>query len=124
MNVHTQIFLFVSFCMQPDSTYYIIDMMCWRGYSLYDCNYEFRNFWIKSKLEETGVLDPPSMYHRYQFSIVPALECDKAGLQAAYNGIVPFERDGCLFLNRYMFLCIFCISKLLFCSSVSQYDLL
>lgn len=110
--------------MQPDSTYYIIDMMCWRGYSLYDCNYEFRNFWIKSKLEETGVFDPPSMYHRYRFSIVPALECDKAGLQAAYNGIVPFERDGCLFLNRYMFLCIFCILKLPFCSSVSQYDLL
>lgn len=86
---------------EPDSTYYIIDMMCWRGYSLYDCNYEFRNFWIKSKLEETGVFDPPSMYHRYRFSIVPALECDKAGLQAAYNGIVPFERDGCLFLNRH-----------------------
>ncbi|KAI5080951.1 hypothetical protein GOP47_0004134 [Adiantum capillus-veneris] len=86
---------------KPNSIYYVIDMMCWRGYSLYDCNYEFRHFWIKSKLEETGVLAPPSRWHHYQFKIVPAFECDKAGLKEAYNGIVPFERDGCLFLNRH-----------------------
>ncbi|MCO5584806.1 hypothetical protein L7F22_038738 [Adiantum nelumboides] len=86
---------------EPDNIYYVIDMLCWRGYSLYDCSYEFRQFWIKSKLEETGVLDAPSKWHRYQFQIVPTFECDKAGLQEAYNGIVPFERDGCLFLNRH-----------------------
>ncbi|KAH7430545.1 hypothetical protein KP509_08G003400 [Ceratopteris richardii] len=86
---------------EPQKTYYIIDMMCWRGYSLYDCNYEFRHFWITSKLEETGVLGPTSKFHRYQFSIVPVFECGKAGFQAAYDGDVPFERDGCLFLNRH-----------------------
>ncbi|MCO5604538.1 hypothetical protein L7F22_058705 [Adiantum nelumboides] len=86
---------------KPDNIYYVIDIMCWRGYSLYDCTYEFRQFWIKSKLEETGVLDAPSKWHRYQFQVVPTFECDKAGLQEAYNGIVPFERDGCLFLNRH-----------------------
>ncbi|KAI5069245.1 hypothetical protein GOP47_0015546 [Adiantum capillus-veneris] len=85
---------------KADNIYYVIDMMCWRGYSLYDCNYEFRHFWIKSKLEETGIFASPKC-HRYQFSIVHAFECDKAGLERAYNGNVPFERDGCLFLNRH-----------------------
>ena len=35
--------------MQPDETYYIVDMICWRGYSLYDCTAEFRFFWVNSK---------------------------------------------------------------------------
>ena len=88
--------------MQPNSTYYIIDMMCWRGYSLYDCTYEFRHFWIESKLAEIDALDKSSTYNRYGFSIVPAYKCDVGGLEAAYSGPVPFERDGCLFLNKYV----------------------
>lgn len=38
-----------------DQTYYVLDMMCWSGYLLYDCSAEFRNFWVQSKLAEVGV---------------------------------------------------------------------
>uniref|UniRef100_A0A7N0UY15 Snurportin-1 n=1 Tax=Kalanchoe fedtschenkoi TaxID=63787 RepID=A0A7N0UY15_KALFE len=41
---------------EQDQTYYVIDMVCWRGYSLYDCSAEFRFFWLNSKLAETGAL--------------------------------------------------------------------
>ena len=34
------------------SRYYILDVMCWKGYALYDCTAEFRLFWLRGKLEE------------------------------------------------------------------------
>ncbi|KAK7809534.1 snurportin-1, partial [Quercus suber] len=89
-----------------DQTYYVIDMVCWREYSLYDCTAEFRFFWLSSKLAETGACDPPSQYHRYRFSPVPVYNCDQAGLSAAYTGAVPYVKDGLLFYNKYdLFFC-------------------
>ncbi|KAJ7530257.1 hypothetical protein O6H91_15G086700 [Diphasiastrum complanatum] len=86
---------------EPDSTYYILDVMCWRGYSLYDCSTEFRFFWRDSKLSEEKVFVPPSTYHRYRFCLVSVNECNEAGLQAAYCGPTSFQRDGVLLYNRH-----------------------
>ncbi|KAG8053727.1 hypothetical protein GUJ93_ZPchr0001g33115 [Zizania palustris] len=88
--------------LQPDETYYIIDMICWRGYSLYDCTAEFRFFWVNSKLMETTASDPPSTYHRYRFSVVPIYECTLEGLEAAYSGSTPYMKDGLLFYNKHV----------------------
>ncbi|XP_010250733.1 PREDICTED: snurportin-1 [Nelumbo nucifera] len=96
-----------SFCIldcifhEPDQTYYVIDMVCWRGYSLYDCSAEFRFFWLNSKLAETGACDPPSLYHKYRFSLVPIYECNQIGLHTAYTGVVPYVKDGLLFYNKH-----------------------
>ncbi|EEF51792.1 snurportin-1 [Ricinus communis] len=84
-----------------DQTYYVIDMVCWRGYSLYDCSAEFRFFWLNSKLGETGACNPPSVYHKYRFSIVPVYNCDQSGLWSAYTGSVPYTKDGLLFYNKH-----------------------
>ncbi|KAM3346922.1 hypothetical protein ACQJBY_021108 [Aegilops geniculata] len=86
---------------EPDETYYIVDMICWRGYSLYDCTAEFRFFWVNSKLTETSAGDPPSTYHRYRFSVVPIYESTLEGLQAAYSGSTPYFKDGLLFYNKH-----------------------
>ncbi|XP_057251115.1 uncharacterized protein LOC104893480 isoform X3 [Beta vulgaris subsp. vulgaris] len=85
---------------EMDQTYYVIDMVCWRGYSLYDCNAEFRFFWLNSKLSESGACEPPSHYHKYQFSPVPVYNCDQSGLLSAYTGQVPYVKDGLLFYNK------------------------
>ncbi|KAF5188693.1 Snurportin-1 [Thalictrum thalictroides] len=86
---------------EPDQTYYVIDMVCWRGYSLSDCTAEFRFFWLNDKLAETGACNPPSSYHRYKFSVVPIYSCDLLGLHTAYNGHVPYVKDGLLFYNKH-----------------------
>ncbi|XP_059444969.1 uncharacterized protein LOC132176706 [Corylus avellana] len=86
---------------EADQTYYVIDMVCWRGYSLHDCAAEFRFFWLNSKLVETGAFDPPSQYHRYRFSLVPVYNCDQSGLSAAYTEPVPYVKDGLLFYNKH-----------------------
>ncbi|KAJ4835220.1 hypothetical protein Tsubulata_021047 [Turnera subulata] len=86
---------------ESDQTYYVIDMVCWRGYSLYDCTAEFRFFWLNSKLGETGACDPPSHSHKYRFSTVPVYNCDQSGLYAAYSGATPYVKDGLLFCNKH-----------------------
>ena len=86
---------------QMDQTYYVIDMVCWRGYPLYDCNAEFRFFWLNSKLTESGACEVPSYYHKYRFSPVPVYNCDQSGLLSAYTGQVPYVKDGLLFYNKY-----------------------
>lgn len=86
---------------EQDQTYYVIDMVCWRGYSLYDCTSEFRFFWVNSKLAETGAFDPPSYYHKYSFSLVPVYGCDQSGLCSAYSAPVPYVKDGLLFYNKH-----------------------
>ena len=88
------------FDLQLDQTYYVIDMVCWRGYSLYDCTAEFRFFWLNSKLAESGACDAPSHYHKYRFNLVPAYNCDHNGLYAAYTEAAPYVKDGLLFYNK------------------------
>ncbi|KAG2441934.1 hypothetical protein HXX76_003539 [Chlamydomonas incerta] len=36
----------------PNNTYYIQDLLCWRGYAMYDCAAEFRQYWLAAKLAE------------------------------------------------------------------------
>lgn len=88
------------FVMQLDQTYYVIDMVCWRGYSLYECTAECRFFLMQSKLAETGACDPPSFYHKFRFSAVPLYNCDQSGLHSAYTGSLPYVKDGLLFYNK------------------------
>jgi hypothetical protein len=35
-----------------EGTFYIQDVLAWRGYSLVDCTAEFRLYWLQSKLAE------------------------------------------------------------------------
>ncbi|CAO2826983.1 unnamed protein product [Amaranthus hypochondriacus] len=86
---------------EMDQTYYVIDMVCWRGYPLYDCNADFRFFWLNSKLTESGACEVPSYYHKYRFSPVPVYNCDQNGLLSAYTGQVPYVKDGLLFYNKH-----------------------
>ena len=65
---------------EANATYYIMDVMCWRGYSLYDCTSEFRLFWRDTKLrEEEGAMARAKargeVDSRYSFRPVPAYPC-------------------------------------------------
>lgn len=93
-------FVELSFGLQGDQTYYVVDMVCWRGYSYYDCEAEFRFFWLDSKLAETRASEAPSYYHKYRFCVVPRYKCDQSGLYAAYAGGTPYVKDGLLFYNK------------------------
>ncbi|XP_051012472.1 snurportin-1 isoform X2 [Acomys russatus] len=41
---------------EANQTYYVLDVMCWRGHPFYDCQTDFRFYWMHSKLpEEEGL---------------------------------------------------------------------
>ncbi|CAM9998491.1 unnamed protein product, partial [Ectocarpus sp. 13 AM-2016] len=81
-----------------DQTFFVLDMMAWKGYPLYDCNTDFRFYWVRTKLlEADGPLDTVSSRNGYRIKPTPYHECDRQGLAHAYASPVPFIKDGLLF---------------------------
>ena len=67
---------------EPDSTYYVIDMMCWKGYALYDCSAEFRLYWVQLKLAEC-IADASQDQQRYPLAPVAAYACTQGDLDTS-----------------------------------------
>eukprot|EP00903_Cladosiphon_okamuranus_P016060 g14826.t1 len=81
-----------------DQTFFVLDMMAWKGYPLYDCNTDFRFYWVRTKLQEAdGPLDSVTSRNAYRIKSTPYHECDRQGLAHAYSSPVPFIKDGLLF---------------------------
>lgn len=89
---------------EPDRTYYVVDLLCWKGFHLQDCTAEFRLFFLRSKFDEEmadlAPRDPRPGQNDFRF--VPLLyhDADPAGIRQAYEGRVPFLRDGLLFSSK------------------------
>ena len=39
---------------ETSSTFYVLDIMCWRGHPVYDSDTEFRFYWLNAKMTENG----------------------------------------------------------------------
>uniref|UniRef100_A0A7N8X7H8 Snurportin-1 n=1 Tax=Mastacembelus armatus TaxID=205130 RepID=A0A7N8X7H8_9TELE len=52
---------------EVDRTYYILDVMCWRGHPVYDCPTEFRFYWLQSKVQETEGLSEIAKRNPFRF---------------------------------------------------------
>eukprot|EP00793_Prasinoderma_coloniale_P006325 PRCOL_00001155-RA len=93
---------------EPTQTYFVLDCMCWKGYSLYDCAYEFRRWWLQQKLEEIGaaILERDPQRNKYPIVATPMYAADSAGLAAARSHAFganlphPQGRDGILLVHR------------------------
>ena len=88
---------------EPDSTYYVLDAMCWKGYLLYDCTAEFRSYWLHSKLAE---MEAPlrriaAGSNDFRFVALNKLKVgeDAYGINASYAGAHEYARDGILLYN-------------------------
>ncbi|KAH8084388.1 hypothetical protein JL720_7878 [Aureococcus anophagefferens] len=82
---------------EPSSTYFVVDVMTWGGYSLYDCTAEFRFYWLRTKL---GELEPPEEAAPYALAPAPYFDADGDGVLAAHGGPLPYLRDGLLFYAK------------------------
>jgi hypothetical protein len=113
---------------EADRTYYVLDVMMWKGYALYDCAAEFRFFWARTKLAEAlaeaeadavmvrlgdismgdgdggggggGGGGSGAAAAAFRFAPVPYFECDNEGLRYAYAGPAPYVRDGLLLYQK------------------------
>uniref|UniRef100_K3W9X0 Snurportin-1 n=1 Tax=Globisporangium ultimum (strain ATCC 200006 / CBS 805.95 / DAOM BR144) TaxID=431595 RepID=K3W9X0_GLOUD len=84
---------------EHDSTFYVLDVMCWKGYLLYNCTTEFRLYWLRDKLSESTI-STVSPANPYRFMPIPCYESDEHGICEAYSGTFPFLKDGLLFYMK------------------------
>ncbi|CAO3657741.1 unnamed protein product [Umbelopsis ramanniana] len=49
-------------------TFYVLDIMCWKGHPIYDCDTEFRFFWVASKIQadEMDVPNADNQFYKFQ----------------------------------------------------------
>ena len=57
---------------------------CLQGYALYDCNAEFRLFWVASKLAETDAVQAGSNHNRYSIVALPAYHATPGALSLCH----------------------------------------
>lgn len=82
-------------------TYYILDVLCWRGHPMYDCQTEFRFYWLKSKLEEeSSALKEVSKINPFKFVGLQHFACTSEAICQALSVDVPYEVDGLLFYHK------------------------
>lgn len=85
---------------EVDRTYYILDVMCWRGHPVYDCPTEFRFFWLQSKVLETEGLSEIAKRNPFRFVSLQSLDCSVESIQKSLSTDYSFNVDGLLFYHK------------------------
>ncbi|KAB5565929.1 hypothetical protein PHYPO_G00247150 [Pangasianodon hypophthalmus] len=85
---------------EVDRTYYILDVMCWRGHPVYDCSTEFRFYWLQSKVEEVEGLSEICKRNPFRFVSLNSISCTTESIQKALAHDYSFSVDGLLFYHR------------------------
>lgn len=88
---------------ESDGTFYVVDLLYWKGQSMLDCEASFRFAWCHSKLQEypelTSTTTKAGTGH-VQFRPLACFECSRQGLEQAYRSEFPFSKDGLLFYHK------------------------
>ncbi|XP_061450976.1 snurportin-1 [Rhineura floridana] len=85
---------------EAKQTFYILDVMCWRGHPVYDCQTDFRFYWLHSKLQEEGGLGEKSRLNPFRFVGLQSHSCTPESLCEVLATDFPFEVDGLLFYHK------------------------
>ncbi|XP_066134362.1 snurportin-1 isoform X7 [Saccopteryx bilineata] len=81
-------------------TYYVLDVMCWRGHPFYDCQTDFRFYWMCSKLPEEEGLGENTRLNPFKFVGLQNFPCTTESLCEVLSMDFPFEVDGLLFYHK------------------------
>jgi len=66
-------------------TYYVLDLMCWKGFEHYDCDTAFRFYWVATKLGEVNSAHRDAKLNPFPFVFLTPLECNISNLVSAYQ---------------------------------------
>uniref|UniRef100_A0A8C6UG81 Snurportin-1 n=1 Tax=Neogobius melanostomus TaxID=47308 RepID=A0A8C6UG81_9GOBI len=85
---------------EVDRTYYILDVMCWRGHPVYDCPTEFRFYWLQSKVQETEGLSEIAKRNPFRFVSLQSTDCSVESIHKSLAAEYSFSVDGLLFYHK------------------------
>lgn len=82
-------------------TFFVLDMLSWKGNSYTDCDTSFRWFFLQQKLSELRRIQVRSDSNHFVFQQAPYFDCTLAGLQAAtMSPLLPFVADHLLLYHK------------------------
>lgn len=73
---------------EADSTYFVVDVLGWKGQAMRDCPSEFRLYWLSTKLAESRAHEATSS-NPCRFVPLAYAPCTPEHLQHAYSGDSP-----------------------------------
>ena len=86
---------------ETSRTYYVLDVMCWNGYPVYNSDTNFRTFWSKTKLGEEGErVSTHSKINPLRFLCLDYYPCSKDSIVKVLSSKWPVEVDGLLFFHK------------------------
>ncbi|XP_028922492.1 snurportin-1-like [Ornithorhynchus anatinus] len=85
---------------EVNQTYYVLDVMCWRGHPIYDCQTDFRFYWVHSKLSEEEGLGEKTRLNPFKFVGLKTFPSTPESLCKLLSTDFPFEVDGLLFYHK------------------------
>ncbi|KAG8539633.1 hypothetical protein GDO81_020609 [Engystomops pustulosus] len=75
--------------------------MCWRGHPVYDCQTDFRFYWLESKLEEEEGLSIISKTNSFKFVGLQNFPCSLDSIQSVLTQTYSYKVDGLLFYHMH-----------------------
>jgi len=86
---------------EVNRTYWMLDLMCYRGNPIYDSDTEFRFFWLHSKLlEDCPGIGEQSSANPFKFIPCENVPCTADAIRDSISDMHPFELDGLLFYHK------------------------
>ncbi|GBG26809.1 Snurportin-1 [Hondaea fermentalgiana] len=85
---------------EADQTYYVVDVVFWKGLDVGASDFSFRQFWLHSKLAEIPEICTSGVGNKYRFQPIPVFDCSMDGLGQAYSAQMQFVKDGLLFFFK------------------------
>jgi hypothetical protein len=93
-----------------EGSYYVLDILCWKGFPIHDSEAEFRIFWVQTKLFECGYRQRSEMsYNSIEFYWLPVCSAEslKSGEKFYSRNAMEsydswgFKQDGVLLINKH-----------------------
>ena len=86
---------------ETSSTFYVLDIMCWRGHPVYDSDTEFRFYWLNAKMTENGDdLVVQTRTNPYKFIPLQHYSCSFDTLVQIFSSSWSILVDGLLFFHK------------------------
>ncbi|XP_035667096.1 snurportin-1-like [Branchiostoma floridae] len=87
------------FC-EASRTFYVLDIMCWKGHPVYDSETDFRFYWLQTKLQEEPGVAEHSNTNPFVFVALKNTPCQRLSIQQRLAETFPYEVDGLLFFHK------------------------
>lgn len=85
---------------EVDNTFYVLDVMCWNQHPVYECDTEFRFFWLESKLQELGGQE---LKGAHKFKKLSSCPCNVTSMNKELGKNLNKSTDGVLFYHKKSF---------------------